>query len=93
MYNTNGKSVPITPIEVIQNKSDYLSYEIIDSINRLIIENWDGVRSVVFEDEILKPYKFLIISDRDIVANIYRNVGWQVSITNIPRNTFCFRKA
>ena len=44
---------PITPDEVVQLKRELIPDQVIDTFNRLIVENWDGYSSTVKQEKVI----------------------------------------
>lgn len=78
----------ITPDEVRKSRKDYIPEVIFNEINKLIVENFDGVESKVLQEDILKRvcteetgltsdkifrYHYLDIED------FYKEAGWKVT--------------
>ena len=77
---------PIKPEEVVHTIPDF----IIEAVNNLIKENWDGKSAIIKQDDIMKvissddpedsrPSRQKVFEHRWLdIEPIYRQVGWKV---------------
>lgn len=82
---------PITPQEVDKVKSKGIPAYVIEIINKLIAQNWDGKRAIVKQEDIVlaileknkidKEFKRQYIFDNDYLEfeSLYESVGWKVT--------------
>lgn len=82
---------PITPQEVDQKKSESIPDFVYEAFNELIVENWNGSRSLVIQDDVVDRIienvaeRGCKVSRNHIfdecwlnIEDAYRKVGWDV---------------
>ena len=82
-----SKVKPITPKEVTEKKLASIPDEVIEAFNELIVQNWDGHRASILQDEVCKLAAKKLKCTTDIiydnswldVENIFRKSGWKVA--------------
>jgi hypothetical protein len=57
-----NKVLPIKPEDITELKLNQIPDEIINAVNELIVEKWDGSRATIKQDEIINRYLSAIIS-------------------------------
>ena len=70
-----SKIKPIKPNEVISMKMRQIPSEMIESVNELIVENWDGKSSKILLEDVIDRYfsKKNIIKSNDEINLIYKS--------------------
>jgi len=77
---------PITPDEVVAEKTVYLPDEVFEIVNRLIAKHWDGRKAEFKQEEVIVNLVAEFAIDRDEIFSrklldfetVYRGAGWHV---------------
>jgi hypothetical protein len=76
--------LPITPDEVVEKKIIQIPDEVIIAFNNLIVKNWDGTKSRVYQKDIVKEIKSLMAITQSFeydwlnVEQLFEKQGWIV---------------
>lgn len=87
---------PITPEKVISRKRSEIPAGVIEVFNDLIVDRWDGKKSIIFQDEVVEKIMKKMHCDREEVFDegylnieeLYKSHGWHV-VYSRPLSSEC----
>jgi hypothetical protein len=96
---------PVLPSEVQEVKNSAIPPEIVEIVNQLIVQNWDGSSATFKQEEVVKLAEIVLNSERSKLfthrwldfEDLFRRVGWEVDYDKPGYNetydaTFTFTK-